>query len=187
MASGDTHQRGSFGWPRRSRAEICSGDQHRRSSLATRRASTGFDSKRNDLGRRFSWFHRCWACPARYRPRPPLRATSRATVEHGRPIPAAMNRNDQPWARPRPISHRSSYDNRRPGIATTPEIGQHRCRNDRRNSQSRNVCSIPWHGWNAATNSTTSGVIRSPSQASGTATRTAERFDWPSLRIRYPG
>jgi len=46
--------------------------------------------------------------PARYRPRPPLRETSRLTVEGDRPILDAIARSESPAARPRVISSRSS-------------------------------------------------------------------------------
>lgn len=49
---------------------------------------------------------------ARYRLVPPLAATSRLTVEAGRPKARAIARYDRPAARPREMSSRSSNRNR---------------------------------------------------------------------------
>jgi hypothetical protein len=49
---------------------------------------------------------------ARYRHGPPLRATSRLIVDGARPKPAAIDRTEQPDAKPREISSRSTIVNR---------------------------------------------------------------------------
>ena len=68
------------------------------------------------------------AVPARYRRAPPLRATSRHTVEAARPIPTAITRTDKPSARPREISSRSANDSCR--------TDWHRARSGRRRNGS---------------------------------------------------
>ena len=77
------------------------------------------DQPQQRIGRQLRGFGRrartraaCSARSARYARQPPLRLTSRDTVDGSRSSRRAMHRMDSPAARPREISSRSASDNR---------------------------------------------------------------------------
>src|ERR1700733_2052918 len=108
MVSGDTRILRLWGKPRFSHPEICSGDQFRISLRATIVRSSLRRASKHGLGRRAD-FQAWWsALLARYRGRPPWRATSRLTVEAARCKFLAISRIDDPEAMPREISSRSA-------------------------------------------------------------------------------
>ena len=116
-----------------SQPAICSGDHCWPSLQATNQRRRGLSANRQDCGLRAASQAASSACAARYRSRPPCRATSRLIVEVGRPRLSAIWRNDWPEARHRDISSRSiklsdRADRRRslgaipPCAARTPKI-----------------------------------------------------------------
>src|ERR1700733_590791 len=108
MVSGDTRILRLWGKPRFSHPEICSGDQFRISLRATIVRSSLRRASKHGLGRRAD-FQAWWsALLARYRGRPPWRATSRLTVEAARCKLLAISRIDEPEAMPRETSSRSA-------------------------------------------------------------------------------
>ena len=92
------------------RPQICSGDQFGSSPFLTKSCNAGCWSSLVALGRRARSHVARSALAARYCSRPPLRFTSRDTVEVGRPNRSAINANDSSRTKPREISSRSSND-----------------------------------------------------------------------------
>src|SRR3954468_4392929 len=82
------------GWTCFSHPAICSGDQFKRSFLATARRNCGFAASLHRLGRRVRVQAASSAGAARYRSYPPLRLISRATVDGERPSFLANDRAD---------------------------------------------------------------------------------------------
>src|SRR5215208_1925962 len=107
MVSCDTYIASSSGYFLLSQPEICSGDQSALSFTATKSRRRSFTESRHLLGRRALCQAFSSALVARYLLRPPLRFTSRHTVEAGRPSRAAIARRESPAASPREISSRS--------------------------------------------------------------------------------
>jgi hypothetical protein len=95
---------------RRSQPAICCGDQRCRSRVSTTARSLGRVANFDALGRSAAFHAAVSARTARYRCRPPLRFTSRVTVDGARPSLAAIPRHDSPAARPREMSSRSASD-----------------------------------------------------------------------------
>lgn len=83
-------------------------DQSNRSFVETIRRNRDRVARRHGFGRRALAQARSSAIFARYFLAPPLRAISRLTVDGARPIARAMTRSDEPAAKPREISSRSS-------------------------------------------------------------------------------
>src|SRR5215218_6335162 len=108
MVSCEIRIASSAGYSLLSQPEICSGEQSSRSFPATTTRRGSLIASQHLLGRRA----RSQACSsafwARYLLRPPLRFTSRHTVEAQRPSRAAIVRRDSPAASPREISSRSA-------------------------------------------------------------------------------
>src|SRR5215217_9784873 len=107
MVSCEIRIASSSGYSLLSQPEICSGDHSCRSFPATTTPRRSLIASQQFLGRR-AHFEACssafWAL---YLLRPPLRFTSRHTVEAQRPSRAAIVRRDSPAASPREISSRS--------------------------------------------------------------------------------
>ncbi len=108
MVSCDTRIASSRGYSLLSQPEICSGDQSSLSFSATKSRRSSFIASRHLFGRRALCQLRSSAFAARYLTRPPLRSTSRHTVEAERPSRAAIARRDSSAASPREISSRST-------------------------------------------------------------------------------
>src|SRR5215203_5668353 len=108
MVSCEIRIASSAGYSLLSQPEICSGDQSSRSFPATTTRRGSLILSQHLLGRRA----RSQACSsalwALYLLLPPLRFTSRHTVEAQRPSRAAIARRDSPAASPREISSRSA-------------------------------------------------------------------------------
>ena len=103
----------SSAWFLANQHEICLGDQRRSRPRSTARLRRGQVASFPGLGRQARSQARRSAVVARYWRRPPLRSTSRLTVEGARPSCSAIARRDQPLASPLEISSRSSKDNTR--------------------------------------------------------------------------
>src|SRR4029450_2584373 len=91
-----------------SQPEICSGDHCIASFCATRHRSSLCSARRQGLGRNARSQALLSARFARYPGLPPLRRSSRLTVDGDRRRPCAIPRIDWPAAMPREISSRSS-------------------------------------------------------------------------------
>src|SRR5215217_2959456 len=116
MVSCEIRIASSSGYSLLSQPEICSGDHSCRSFPATTTPRRSLIASQQFLGRR-AHFEACSsALVARYLLRPPLRFTSRHTVEAGRPSRAAIARRDSPAASPREISSRSE------GVSAHPRL-----------------------------------------------------------------
>src|ERR1700723_1134989 len=114
MVSWDTRMLSLVGYRRFSHPEICSGDQFRISLRATIVRSSLRRASKHGVGRR-AGFQAWWsALLARYRGRPPWRATSRLTVEAARCKLLAISRIAEPEAIPREISSRPASVGVRP-------------------------------------------------------------------------
>jgi len=92
---------------RASHPEICSGDHSSASLPATSSRSRGTAASLQGLGRRARSHARSSARAARYRWRPPWRATSRLMLDGARWSRPAILRSEAPSASPREISSRS--------------------------------------------------------------------------------
>ncbi len=107
-----------------SHPEICCGDHHCASLSSTNFRSSVFAANLAVFGRRTRCHAARSAPSARWRPRPPLRVTSRHTVDAARPRRPAIDRNHSPAATPREISSRSVNAKhrleRRRGTGRTP-------------------------------------------------------------------
>jgi hypothetical protein len=103
----------------RNRHAICCGAHSSSSNSCTFAASTGSVTSFRRFGRRARRHAACSARHPRYPTRPPLRATSRLTVDGDRPIRRAISRNDSPARTPREISSRSTRDNHRPELVAS--------------------------------------------------------------------
>jgi hypothetical protein len=99
---------GSSGSASRRQPTICSGDQRNLSLASTTARSRGSTASLDGLGRAARRSAAASARWARYRERPPLRASSRDTVEGARPSRRAIARLELPAATPRLISSRSA-------------------------------------------------------------------------------
>src|SRR5215216_2144747 len=109
MVSCDTRIASSSGKRLLSQPEICCGDQSSLSFLATTSRRESFWASRHLFGRRALSQVRSSASKARYLTHPPLRPTSRLTLEAARPKRAAMAPNESPAASPLEISSRSAW------------------------------------------------------------------------------
>jgi hypothetical protein len=96
-----------------SQPAICSGDQHNPSLASTTARNLGARTNLHGLGRAARRSAAASARWARYRRRPPLRASSRDTVDGARPSRRAIARQESPVATPRLISSRSAAVNDR--------------------------------------------------------------------------
>jgi hypothetical protein len=130
---GDPHAR-VVGIAHRSQPAICSGDQRHPSLASTTARNLGVRTNLHGLGRAARRSAAMSARWAQSRWRPPLRASSRDTVDDARPRRTAITRQASPAATPRLISSRSAADNewagRRRGGCLTPPLcnptGPHR-------------------------------------------------------------
>ena len=107
MVSWEIRMRALSGYRRRSQPEICSGDQFWLSLKATQCCRRRTLASLHTFGRRAHLQAAASASAARYRDRPPCRATSLEIVDTGRRRPRAIARNDSLRLMPREISSRS--------------------------------------------------------------------------------
>jgi len=108
MVSGEICIWGLSECSRFSQAEICRGDHSSLRRASTSARSLGESASLVGLGRRRRRIAARSASAARYRFRPPFRATSRETEDGARPILWAKARHESPTASPRDSSSRSA-------------------------------------------------------------------------------